>query len=186
MSSLSVSASLVFEQSYGGVEGDSASSAELYALLSALAQTPIKQSLAVTGSVNQKGQVQAIGGVNEKIEGFFDICQARGLSEKQGVIIPENNVRDLMLRADVRDAAGRGEFHIYAVSHVDQVLALLTGIIQIVMGLTRLGFLVNFLSHPVISGFTSAAAIGRASSISGPARIFATTTSNVPSISSAF
>ena len=122
-----MSASIAFEQSYSGVDGDSASSTEIYALLSSLSGVPIKQNIAVTGSVNQKGEVQAIGGVNQKIEGFFDICQARGLSEKQGVIIPENNVRDLMLRADVRDAAGRGEFHIYAVSHVDQVLALLTG-----------------------------------------------------------
>ncbi len=124
---LSISASLVFEQSYGEVEGDSASLGELCALLSAIGDLSIDQSLAVTGSVNQHGQVQAIGGVNEKIEGFFDICRARGLSGKQGVIIPDSNVGDLMLRADVRDAAGQGEFHIYVASHVDQVLALLTG-----------------------------------------------------------
>jgi predicted ATP-dependent protease len=124
---LSLSASLVFEQSYGEVEGDSASLGELCALLSAIGDLSIDQSLAVTGSVNQHGQVQAIGGVNEKIEGFFDICRARGLSGKQGVLIPDSNVGDLMLRADVREAAGQGEFHIYAARHVDQVLALLTG-----------------------------------------------------------
>jgi len=101
---MSLYASLVFEQSYGGVEGDSASSAELYALLSALAEIPLRQDLAVTCSVNQQGQVQAIGGVNEKIEGFFDICQKRGLSGSQGVLIPSSNVQHLMLRADIIDA----------------------------------------------------------------------------------
>lgn len=125
---LSLSASLVFEQSYSGVEGDSASSAELYALLSAIAEIPIKQSLAVTGSVNQLGQVQAIGGVNEKIEGFFDICKARGLSGEQGVIIPEANVRNLMLRRDVVEAAAAGKFHIYPVRTIDEGIELLTGI----------------------------------------------------------
>ena len=124
---LSVSASLVFEQSYGEIDGDSASLAELCALLSALGDLSIDQSLAVTGSVNQHGQVQAIGGVNEKIEGFFDVCAARGLSGEQGVIIPAANTEHLMLRADVRAAAGDGRFSIYAVSHVDQALALLTG-----------------------------------------------------------
>ncbi len=117
---LSLSASLVFEQSYGGVEGDSASSAELYTLLSAIAKTPIRQSLAVTGSVNQRGQVQAIGGVNEKIEGFFDICQARGLTGDQGVLIPASNVKHLMLRQDVIDAVTDGDFHIYPVETIDQ------------------------------------------------------------------
>jgi lon-related putative ATP-dependent protease len=126
---LSLAASLVFEQSYGGVEGDSASSAELYALLSALAQLPIKQSFAVTGSVNQHGEVQAIGGVNEKIEGFFDICNARGLTGKQGVLIPASNVKHLMLRQDVREAAAAGKFHIYAVSHVDEGIEILTGVV---------------------------------------------------------
>ena len=125
---LSLSASLVFEQSYGGVEGDSASSAELYALLSAIARLPIKQSLAVTGSVNQHGQVQAIGGVNEKIEGFFDICQSRGLTGEQGVLIPASNVRHLMLRQDVVDAVAAGKFHIYPVETVDQGIEILTGI----------------------------------------------------------
>ena len=125
---LSLSASLVFEQSYGPVEGDSASLAELCALLSALANTPIRQSLAVTGSVNQHGQVQAIGAVNHKIEGFFDICNARGLTGDQGVLIPKANVRHLMLRDDVVAAAKAGQFHIYAVSDVDEAIELLTGI----------------------------------------------------------
>lgn len=125
---LSLSASLVFEQSYGGVEGDSASSTELYALLSAIAEVPIKQSLAVTGSVSQLGQVQAIGGVNEKIEGFFDLCNARGLTGEQGVLIPEANVKHLMLRQDVVDAAAAGRFHIYPIRTIDEGIELLTGI----------------------------------------------------------
>jgi len=125
---MSLWASLVFEQSYGGVEGDSASSAELYALLSALAEVPIRQSLAVTGSVNQLGQVQAIGGVNEKIEGFFDVCKARGLTGSQGVLIPSSNVKHLMLRPDVVEAAAAGTFRIHAVATVDAGIELLTGI----------------------------------------------------------
>jgi len=124
---LVLSASLVFEQTYGEVEGDSASSAELYALLSALADVPIKQSLAVTGSVNQHGQVQAIGGVNEKIEGFFDVCQARGLTGEQGVLIPAANVKHLMLRQDVVDAVRDGKFNIYPVNTIDEGIGLLTG-----------------------------------------------------------
>jgi predicted ATP-dependent protease len=118
----------VFEQSYGGVDGDSASSAELYALLSALAEVPIKQSLAVTGAVNQWGGVQAIGGVNEKIEGFFDICRARGLNEEQGVLIPKSNVQHLMLREDVVEAAKHGQFAIYPVSTIDEGIEILTGV----------------------------------------------------------
>ena len=125
---LALSASLVFEQSYGQVDGDSASLAELCALLSHLANVPLLQSLAVTGSVNQLGQVQAIGGVNEKIEGFFDICVARGLKGAQGVLIPEANVKHLMLRRDVLAAARAGQFHVYAVAHVDQAMTLLTGV----------------------------------------------------------
>jgi predicted ATP-dependent protease len=125
---LSLSASLVFEQSYGGVDGDSASSAELYALLSAIAEAPIRQSLAVTGSVNQYGIVQAIGGVNEKIEGFFDVCQARGLSGEQGVLIPASNVQHLMLRQDVVEAVEAGRFHVYPVETVDQGIEILTGL----------------------------------------------------------
>ncbi len=124
---LSLSASLVFEQSYGGVEGDSASLAELVALLSALAEIPVRQSFAVTGSVNQLGQVQAIGGVNEKIEGFFDLCAER-LDGTQGAIIPAANVRHLMLRRDVIEACRAGKFHIYSVSRVEQAVALLTGV----------------------------------------------------------
>ncbi|MBK1731500.1 Lon protease family protein [Thiococcus pfennigii] len=124
---LSLSASLVFEQTYGGVDGDSASSAELYALLSALAELPICQSLAVTGSVNQRGEIQAIGGVNEKIEGFYDTCAARGPVTGQGVLIPAANVKHLMLRADVREAAAAGRFAIYPVTTVDEGIELLTG-----------------------------------------------------------
>lgn len=124
----SVAASLVFEQSYVPVEGDSASLAELGALLSSLAETPIRQNLAVTGSVDQRGRVQPIGGVNEKIEGFFDVCAARGLTGKQGVIIPTANVRNLMLRRDVVEAVAAKKFAIYAVNHVDEALELLTGL----------------------------------------------------------
>ena len=124
---LSLSASLVFEQSYGMIEGDSASVAELCALLSALAKIPIDQSFAVTGSVNQLGQIQAIGGVNEKIEGFFDICKARGLTGSQAVIIPASNVKHLMLRSDVVNAVKEKQFNVYAVETVDQVMELLTG-----------------------------------------------------------
>lgn len=124
---LALAATLVFEQSYGGVEGDSASIAEFCALVSALTEIPLKQSIAVTGSINQHGEVQAIGGVNQKIEGFFDICKARGLDAQQGVIIPSANIKNLMLRRDVVDAAGEGLFHIYAVDNVDDALELLTG-----------------------------------------------------------
>jgi lon-related putative ATP-dependent protease len=124
---LSLSASLVFEQSYGGIEGDSASSTELYCLLSALADVPIRQNFAVTGSVDQYGRVQAIGGANEKIEGFFDLCRARGLTGEQGVLIPATNVRHLMLREDVVDACRRGLFAVYPIETIDQGIALLTG-----------------------------------------------------------
>ena len=124
---MSLWASIVFEQSYGEVDGDSASSAELYALLSSLADAPLKQSLAITGSVNQFGQVQAIGGVNEKIEGFFDICKARGLTGDQGVLIPASNTVHLMLRPDVVEAAAEGNFHIYPIETISQGIELLTG-----------------------------------------------------------
>jgi predicted ATP-dependent protease len=127
-SPVSLSASLVFEQSYGGVEGDSASSAELYALLSALSGCPIRQRFAVTGSVDQFGRVQAIGGVNEKIEGFFDVCSAKGLTGDQGVLIPEANVQHLNLRADVVEAVEAGRFGVYPVAQVDEGIALLTGV----------------------------------------------------------
>ena len=125
---LSLSATLGFEQSYGGVEGDSASSAELYVLVSALAELPLDQGLAVTGSVNQHGQVQVIGGVNEKIEGFFDVCVAQGLTGTQGVLIPQANVRHLMLRPEVVAAVAEERFHIYPIQHVDEGLALLLGL----------------------------------------------------------
>jgi lon-related putative ATP-dependent protease len=125
---LSLRASLVFEQSYSGVEGDSASLAELCALLSAIGGAPIRQSIALTGSVDQLGNVQAIGGVNEKIEGFFDICAGRGLTGEQGVLIPASNAAHLMLRADVVTAAAEGRFHVWAVHTVDQALELLTGL----------------------------------------------------------
>jgi len=125
---LSLSASLVFEQSYSGVEGDSASSAELYALLSAIGNIPINQSLAVTGSVNQHGEIQVIGGVNEKIEGFFDLCIARGLTGKQGVLIPAANVKHLMLKSEVIEAAEAGQFHVYPIKTVDQGMEVLTGL----------------------------------------------------------
>ena len=125
---LSLSATLVFEQSYGGIEGDSASSTELYALLSAIAEVPIRQSLAVTGSVDQYGNVQAIGGVNEKIEGFFDLCAARGLDGSHGVLIPAANVRHLMLHERVRDAVAKGLFTIWPVRTVAEGIEILTGI----------------------------------------------------------
>lgn len=125
---LSLSASIVFEQSYGGVEGDSASCAELYALLSAVGEIPIQQGFAVTGSINQHGQVQAIGGVNEKIEGFFDLCQVRGLTGEQGVLIPQSNVKHLMLRKDVVEAVAEGKFKIFAVTTIDEGIEILTGV----------------------------------------------------------
>lgn len=124
---LSLAATLVFEQSYGGVDGDSASCAELAALLSAIAEVPLRQDLAVTGSINQHGGVQAVGGVNEKIEGFFELCAQRGLSGSQGVLIPEANVDNLMLRRPVVEAVEQGHFSIFVVRHVDEALALLTG-----------------------------------------------------------
>jgi lon-related putative ATP-dependent protease len=122
---LSLVASLVFEQSYSGVEGDSASAAELLALLSALSGLPLRQDLAVTGSVNQHGEIQAVGGVNEKIEGFFDACRLHGLTGKQGVLIPQANVQHLMLREDVAEAAAAGDFHVFPVSSVDEAVGLL-------------------------------------------------------------
>jgi predicted ATP-dependent protease len=125
---LSLTARLVFEQSYSGVEGDSASSAELYALLSSLSGLPIKQGIAVTGSVNQKGQVQAIGGVNEKIEGFYDVCKAQGLTGEQGVLIPEANVTNLMLKEEVVEAVAAGRFHVWSARTIDEGIEILTGV----------------------------------------------------------
>jgi lon-related putative ATP-dependent protease len=124
---LSLSATLVFEQSYGGVDGDSAATGELVALLSAIAEIPVEQRFAITGSVNQHGEVQAIGGANEKIEGFFDLCRARGLTGDQGVLIPHANIRHLMLRADVVRAVAEERFHVFAIRHVDDALEILTG-----------------------------------------------------------
>ncbi len=125
---MTLTASISFEQSYSGVDGDSASSTEAYALLSALSGIPIRQDFAVTGSINQKGDIQPIGGVNEKIEGFFDVCRARGLSGSQSVLIPAQNVQDLMLRHDVIEAVRSGRFHVYAVRSLDQGIELLTGV----------------------------------------------------------
>jgi len=125
---LSLSASICFEQSYSGVDGDSASSTEIYALLSALADSPLRQDIAVTGSINQRGDIQAIGGVNEKIEGFFDICRIQGLTGTQGVMIPAANVDDLMLREDILDAVANAKFHIWPIARIEQGVELLTGI----------------------------------------------------------
>ncbi len=125
---LAMSASLCFEQSYGGVDGDSASSTELYAILSSISELPLRQDIAVTGSINQKGEIQPIGGVNEKIEGFFRVCKARGLAGTEGVIIPEQNVGDLMLDEEIVEAVSRRKFHVYPVSSVDEGIAILTGI----------------------------------------------------------
>ena len=125
---LNLSISITFEQSYGGIDGDSASSTELYAIISSLSSIPIHQGIAVTGSVNQKGKIQAIGGVNQKIEGFFDVCKAKKLTGKQGVLIPLANVKNLMLKREVIDAVKKGQFHIYQVSTVEQGIEILTGI----------------------------------------------------------
>ncbi len=127
-SPLSLSSTICFEQSYDGVDGDSASSSELYAILSSLAEMPIQQGIAVTGSVNQNGEVQAIGGVNFKIEGHFDVCRLKGLTGEQGAMIPQANAHNLMLRSDVVDAAKAGKFHIYAVSSIDEGIEVLTGV----------------------------------------------------------
>ena len=125
---LSLNAHLVFEQNYGGVDGDSASSAELYSILSALSRVPVKQGIAVTGSVNQKGQVQAIGGVNEKIEGFYAVCKAKGLTSKQGVMIPDSNVSNLMLKQEILDAVQADQFHIWSVGSIEDGIEVLTGV----------------------------------------------------------
>ena len=125
---ISLSASICFEQSYEGIEGDSASSTELYALLSSISGIPLKQEIAVTGSVNQRGEIQPIGGVSQKIAGFFDVCKARGLTGDQGVMIPQKNVRNLMLREDIVAAVEEGNFHIYPVTTVDQGMEVLTGV----------------------------------------------------------
>ena len=125
---LSLAIIIAFEQSYSGIDGDSASSTELYAILSSLSGLPIKQGFAVTGSVNQKGEVQAIGGVNEKIEGFFEVCKTKGLTGKQGVLIPKANVRNLMLKKEVIDAVKKRKFHIYKGSNITEGIEILTGV----------------------------------------------------------
>ncbi|KXZ40500.1 lon-related putative ATP-dependent protease [Alkalithermobacter thermoalcaliphilus JW-YL-7 = DSM 7308] len=124
---LSLTTSITFEQNYSGIDGDSASSTELYVIISSIAQIPIKQYIAVTGSISQKGEIQPIGGVNEKIEGFFDICKLKGLTGKQGVIIPKQNVKNLMLKDEIIEAVKEGKFHIYAIGHVNEGLEILTG-----------------------------------------------------------
>jgi predicted ATP-dependent protease len=125
---LSLSASLAFEQSYSMIDGDSASSTELYALLSSLSNLPIKQGIAITGSVNQKGEIQPIGGVNEKIEGFFKVCQAKGLTGEQGVLIPQQNLDNLMLAEEVVEAVKEGKFNIYPVGSIEEGIEILTGV----------------------------------------------------------
>ena len=125
---LSLTASICFEQLYGGVDGDSASSTEAYAILSSLADIPINQSIAVTGSINQKGEIQPIGGVNEKIEGFYQVCKMRGLTGEQGVIIPVQNIRNLHLDDEVIESVKEGKFHIYAIENIEQGIEILTGV----------------------------------------------------------
>ena len=124
---LSISTSITFEQNYNGIDGDSASSTELYAIISSIADIPIKQYIAVTGSVSQKGEIQPIGGVNEKIEGFFDVCKIKGFTGKQGVMIPIQNVRNLILKDEIIEAVKEGSFNIYAISNIDEGLEILTG-----------------------------------------------------------
>ena len=125
---LALSASLCFEQLYEGIEGDSASSAELYAILSSLADLPIDQGIAVTGSVNQQGEIQPVGGITPKVEGFFAACLAKGLTGQQGVLIPRQNIPNLVLKDEVLRAIEEGQFHIYAIDHVDEGIAILTGV----------------------------------------------------------
>ena len=125
---LSLSCRICFEQNYNGIDGDSASSTELYCILSSLAEIPIKQNIAVTGSVNQKGEIQAIGGVTHKIEGFFDLCKKRGLTGEQGVMIPVSNVKDLVLNSEVCEAVKEGKFHIYPISTIDEGIEIMTDI----------------------------------------------------------
>jgi predicted ATP-dependent protease len=125
---LTLSASITFEQTYEEIDGDSASSTELYAIMSSLAEVPIKQSIAVTGSVNQHGEVQPVGGINRKIEGFFDVCRTKGLTGEQGVMIPDLNIKHLVLRKDVVEAVCNGKFHIYPVKTIDEGIRVLTGV----------------------------------------------------------
>ena len=124
---LTMSASLCFEQSYSGVDGDSASSTEIYGLLSALSEVSLRQDIAVTGSVSQKGEIQPIGGVNQKIQGFYDVCKAKRLTGSQGVMIPKKNIDDVMLRKDIVEAVKKNQFHVWAVSTIDEGIEILTG-----------------------------------------------------------
>ena len=126
---MSLTASLTFEQMYESVDGDSASSTELYAILSSLADLPLRQDIAVTGSVNQKGEIQPIGGVTEKIEGFFEVCKIKGITGRQGVMIPRQNIRDLALNEEVIAAVGTGRFHIYPIANVDEGIEVLSGVV---------------------------------------------------------
>jgi len=123
-----LTATICFEQSYGGIDGDSASSTELYLLLSTLANVPIRQDIAVTGSVNQAGEIQPIGGVNQKIEGFYEVCKAKRLTGKQGVIIPHQNANDLQLSPEIVSAVEKGRFHVWAIKTIDEGIQILTGI----------------------------------------------------------
>lgn len=125
---MTIDATLGFEQTYSEVDGDSASSAEVYALLSSLSGVPLRQGIAVTGSVNQNGEIQPIGGVNEKIEGFYEVCKAKGFTGKQGVIIPDGNVGDLMLKQEIVDAVKKKKFHVYAIKTIDEGIEILTGV----------------------------------------------------------
>ena len=124
---LSITTSITFEQNYNGIDGDSASSTELYAIISSIGEIPIKQSIAVTGSVSQKGEIQPIGGINEKIEGFFDVCKMKGLTGNQGVMMPVQNIKNLLLKDEVIEAIEKGMFNIYAISNVEEGLEILTG-----------------------------------------------------------
>ena len=153
---LSLTASICFEQLYNGIDGDSASSTELYAILSSLSGVPISQSIAVTGSVNQKGEIQAIGGVNEKIEGFFEICKLRGLNGEQGVIIPQRNVRNLNLSDEVVNAVRKKEFHIYAISTIDEGIEILTGVPS---GSKKTPGTIDYLVYQTLKKFAKASKI---------------------------
>jgi predicted ATP-dependent protease len=123
--SMSFTASIAFEQSYGGVDGDSASTAEIIALLSAISNVPIRQDIAITGSINQKGDIQVIGGINEKITGFFEVCQDRGLTGTQGVVLPVQNVGDLMLREDIIEAVQKGQFTLWPIANLDEAVEMM-------------------------------------------------------------
>ena len=144
---MTIDATLGFEQSYSEIDGDSASSTEIYAILSSLSGIPIKQEYAVTGSVNQNGEIQPIGGVNQKVEGFYDVCKAKGLTGTQGVVIPAANIQDLMLRQDIVDAVREKKFHIFAVKTIDEGIEILTGVKA--GKITKAGFEKNSINYLV-------------------------------------